>query len=101
MILEFENHSPKYVNSGTSWKVEVIHLANFIYYEKNSRDVYKVLYYDKDNTWSRYGVFRGGEMWGVQGRTETKFPISTSRSCKHDLINKPEQYPIKDHRQSY
>lgn len=39
MILEFENHNPKYVNSGTSWKVEFIHLANFIHYEKNSRDV--------------------------------------------------------------
>ena len=89
MILEFENHNPKYVSSGTSWKVEFIHLANFIHYEKNSRDgYYGMVYYDKDNTCSRYGVFRGGEMWGVQGgemwgvqgRKETKFPISTSKS---------------------
>ena len=67
MILEFENHNPKYVSSGTSWKVEFIHLANFIHYEKNSRDgYYGMVYYDKDNTCSRYGVFRGGEIWGGQ-----------------------------------
>lgn len=61
MILEFENHNPKYVSSGTSWKVEFIHSANFIHYEKNSRDGYNAPYDDKDNTCSRYGVFRGGE----------------------------------------
>lgn len=40
-----------------------------------------------------------GQDMGCSGGRETKFPISTSRSCKHDLINKPEQYPVKDHRQ--
>lgn len=34
------------------------------------------------------------KIWGVQGRRETKFPISLA-GRKHDLINKPEQYPVR------
>lgn len=35
--------------------------ANFIHYEESSRDGYKVLYHDKENTRVRLGTGRGGE----------------------------------------
>lgn len=38
-----------------------MHLTNFIYYEKTSRDGYKGLYHDKDNTHLRFRTGKGGE----------------------------------------